>query len=195
MLKQKSTSGFTIVELVIVIVVIGILASITIVAYNGVQGRAKNVQFLSAFDTYEKSLRQYKTFEGHYPYTTATPNTSAMAVCLGEYPKSTNGISPNRCAKIDWGGETTQNYPVMESVNDNILTVINSLPTVPDTTTTISADGISMTIRGIIYFPKKGAQEATLSYYVEGDQTCGRGQKVTDNSAGVAYTACQVTVN
>jgi len=38
--KQKP-SGFTIVELLIVIVVIAILAAITIVAYNGIQNRAK----------------------------------------------------------------------------------------------------------------------------------------------------------
>ena len=38
--KQKQ-SGFTIVELLIVIVVIGILAAITIVAYNGIQNMAK----------------------------------------------------------------------------------------------------------------------------------------------------------
>jgi prepilin-type N-terminal cleavage/methylation domain-containing protein len=39
--KNKHTSGFTIVELLIVIVVIGILAAITIVAYNGIQDRAR----------------------------------------------------------------------------------------------------------------------------------------------------------
>lgn len=39
MLKPKS--GFTIVELLIVIVVIGILAAITIVAFNGMQNRAR----------------------------------------------------------------------------------------------------------------------------------------------------------
>lgn len=38
--KQKK-SGFTIVELLIVIVVIGILATITIVAYNGIQNRSR----------------------------------------------------------------------------------------------------------------------------------------------------------
>ena len=38
--KQKK-NGFTIVELLIVIVVIAILAAITIVAYNGIQQRAK----------------------------------------------------------------------------------------------------------------------------------------------------------
>lgn len=38
---QKRQTGFTIVELLIVIVVIGILAAITIVSYNGIQDRAK----------------------------------------------------------------------------------------------------------------------------------------------------------
>jgi prepilin-type N-terminal cleavage/methylation domain-containing protein len=39
---RTSRNGFTIVELLIVIVVIGILAAITIVAYNGIQQRARD---------------------------------------------------------------------------------------------------------------------------------------------------------
>jgi prepilin-type N-terminal cleavage/methylation domain-containing protein len=38
---NRKQTGFTIVELLIVIVVIGILAAITIVAYNGIQERAR----------------------------------------------------------------------------------------------------------------------------------------------------------
>jgi prepilin-type N-terminal cleavage/methylation domain-containing protein len=40
--KSKQQNGFTIVELLIVVVVIAILAAITIVSYNGIQNRAKD---------------------------------------------------------------------------------------------------------------------------------------------------------
>jgi prepilin-type N-terminal cleavage/methylation domain-containing protein len=40
--KDRNNNGFTIVELLIVIVVIGILAAIVIVAYNGVQLRSRD---------------------------------------------------------------------------------------------------------------------------------------------------------
>ena len=43
-MKQHKQLGFTIVELLIVIVVIGILAAITIVSFNGVQEKAKTTQ-------------------------------------------------------------------------------------------------------------------------------------------------------
>lgn len=45
--NQLRQEGFTIVELLIVIVVIGILAAITIVAFNGIQTRA-NVQSVNS---------------------------------------------------------------------------------------------------------------------------------------------------
>lgn len=70
-----SRNGFTIVELLIVIVVIGILAAITIVAYNGIQTRAKNTQTVNAVNAYVKLLNLYKVDEGTHP-----PVSSA---CLG----------------------------------------------------------------------------------------------------------------
>lgn len=48
--------GFTIVELLIVIVVIAILAAISIVTYNGIQQRAKASQQITALGQYVKHL-------------------------------------------------------------------------------------------------------------------------------------------
>ena len=46
-MTRNKLSGFTIVELLIVIVVIGVLAAITIVAYNGIQSRAADTKLVS----------------------------------------------------------------------------------------------------------------------------------------------------
>jgi prepilin-type N-terminal cleavage/methylation domain-containing protein len=56
MLYQRKSHGFTIVELLIVIVVIGILAAITIVAYNGVQERARVTRANSELNTLEHAI-------------------------------------------------------------------------------------------------------------------------------------------
>lgn len=63
---RKST-GFTIVELLIVIVVIGILAAITIVAYNGIQEKARFTKSKSDLASIEKGIQMYFTEKGVYP--------------------------------------------------------------------------------------------------------------------------------
>jgi type IV pilus assembly protein PilA len=52
-------SGFTIVELLIVVVIIAILAAITIVAYNGIQNRAKASAAQSAANSAIKKAEAY----------------------------------------------------------------------------------------------------------------------------------------
>lgn len=56
---MKQHSGFTIVELLIVIVVIAILAAITIVAYNGIQNQAYDTTIKSDLNNNAKRLQAY----------------------------------------------------------------------------------------------------------------------------------------
>ena len=65
----RRQTGFTIVELLIVIVVIGILATITIVAFNGIQTRARNAETQSAINGIAKKIEIYNAQQGSYPST------------------------------------------------------------------------------------------------------------------------------
>ncbi len=67
MWAKHKQSGFTIVELLIVIVVIGILAAITIVAYNGVQQRARATNVQTNLANLGKMVMVYNADNGTLP--------------------------------------------------------------------------------------------------------------------------------
>ena len=80
--SMRKDSGFTIVELLIVIVVIAILAAITIVAYNGIQNRAKQSSAQSLANAIVKKGEAYNTIQSAYPTNVAAfasgPNESIL---------------------------------------------------------------------------------------------------------------------
>ncbi len=64
---RQSKSGFTLVELLIVIVVIAILAAISVVTYSGVQDRARNSAVTSELATNLKQVQLYQATYGSMP--------------------------------------------------------------------------------------------------------------------------------
>ncbi|OKX84279.1 type IV pilin protein [Corynebacterium glutamicum] len=72
-------SGFTIVELLIVIVVIGILAAISIVAYNGIQNRAHDTTIKNDLSNFAKQLHLSAADSGVFPPGGGFRNTPTSA--------------------------------------------------------------------------------------------------------------------
>src|ERR1700740_3564766 len=64
---QADRGGFTIVALLIVIVVIGILAALVIVTYNGIQAKARDTERKTDLNALASHLEAYNAQNGRYP--------------------------------------------------------------------------------------------------------------------------------
>lgn len=64
---KKRNRGFTIVELLIVIVVIGILALIVITTYSGIQAKARNAKRQTDLKSIQTQLEAFFSQNGYYP--------------------------------------------------------------------------------------------------------------------------------
>lgn len=81
---MKRAYGFTIVELLIVIVVIGIVAAISIVAYNGVSNNANDSAVKSDLANFAKAAQLFHAEKGVYPATTQLADLK-LSVTKGSY--------------------------------------------------------------------------------------------------------------
>jgi prepilin-type N-terminal cleavage/methylation domain-containing protein len=165
---NKNQKGFTIVELLIVIVVIGVLAAITIVAYNGIQQRSRNTQVIAGTQAYYKALRSYEAVNSSYP---------TQDGCLGaNYPG-------NQC----WQGDSGT-FSVNATLDASLASFMSTKPTLA---TSMMSIGITNNIRaGAVY----RTAPARIVYYLAGvNQPC-----VISGSSGVTegsvVTQCAVTL-
>jgi prepilin-type N-terminal cleavage/methylation domain-containing protein len=78
--SNQRNRGFTIVELLIVIVVIAILAAITIIAYNGIQSRSHTTSQKATAASLAKKVEGYNAINNMYPALTdsSSRNTTAQ---------------------------------------------------------------------------------------------------------------------
>ena len=93
--------GFTIVELLIVIVVIAVLAAITVVAYNGVQQRARASVASSAASQGGRKLELYKAENGSYPLTGALASAGVSDAGSTSYDYTSDGSTYCLTASVE----------------------------------------------------------------------------------------------
>ena len=151
--KQRNTSGFTIVELLIVIVVIAILAAITIVAYNGIQQRAKNAQVVSGVNAYVKAIESFKAVNNSYP---------SLSGCLGaNYPS-------DQC----WTINGVANRVVNSSLDSQLSEFIPNKPTLATSLLEMGTGYTGLQRAGLVYV-YNSSTNIELRYYLAGNnQSC-----------------------
>ena len=160
--KCRRIQAFTIVELLVVIVVIAILAAITIVAFNGIQQRARDQRMVSAASQVYKAISLFVTDKGAYP--------TASISCVGiGYPVDAAGLCYSGRSNLE--------------ANTNLSTYISSMPSPPMEQLSFSARGmlinttatpkvLEYTIIGGSTCPSIGAPQSTTSVDTNGDLWC-----------------------
>lgn len=89
--KYRSSSGFTIVELIVVVFIIGVLATILIYAYTGYTQKAKSASLQSDLSDASTALKLFQLHNDNFPITTTTDCNAS--------PDSTT----NKCLKLGTG--------------------------------------------------------------------------------------------
>lgn len=106
--------GFTIVELLIVVVIIGILAALVIVSYNGIQERANSTKTIATAKAFIKGLNALYIDTGVVPQGSTTTG-GGYGTCIA--PAS--AVSGGTCPSSDgWWGPTAWD----STLNQQILT-------------------------------------------------------------------------
>ncbi len=193
--KAHIGSGFTIVELLIVIVVIAILAAISVVAYNGIQQRAHNTQIVSAAAQWKKLISLYLTQNGGY-----ASMRNGGHYCLGSgYPTNWDVDANEDCLK-----STSIKHP--SAAINNLLIGMGSLPAASPVINSGGVGFAGVTLRQSDVLDPTGQNTAdypTLWYYLEGNnQDCilrpviktVAGGIVIDTTASYSYNDTGTTV-
>ena len=184
---MNKRSGFTIVELLVVIVVISVLASVTVVAYNGVQQRANASAVGAAINAYAKAIRLYKVDNGKYPI----PYSGTVArACLGTsaavYPAS-GSYTAGSC-EFESGSQLSMYYA---SVMSALTPYMNgNSPSFPMNTFETNYYTTGFTIRGIEYYYNSYYDTVRLRFVVSGP-TCPVGG---DENAGTVPSTNNTTM-
>lgn len=84
--QKHSDQGFTIVELLVVIVIVGVLASITIVSYTGIAQKAIASSLQSDLANASQQLKIFQIENSLFPIANNCPSPNVTEICLKSSP-------------------------------------------------------------------------------------------------------------
>lgn len=186
--SSQRTQGFTIVELLIVVVVIAILASITIIGYQGIQQRTRNTVRVQAASAIQKNFLLYESEYGKGPIYQMLVAGNSDGQCLGTDYQDVDPTAGVSCRYVVFDGGATSSTPVNQALYDALRTQakysMNYTPTVQRNFAGVTSVTSSAPFVAFYEYSKSGKRftidngplrdyYSVLSYRLEGiDQNC-----------------------
>ena len=88
---QQLVAGFSLIELMIVVAIIGVLASIAVPSYEGYLARARLTHLMAYSDDIRKKVTEYHAVNGAFPTTSAAINQIAPLPASDGYIQNSSG--------------------------------------------------------------------------------------------------------
>ena len=102
--SRKLQQGFTLIELMIVVAIIGILAAIAIPAYQDYTIRAQVSEGLSLADGSKTALAEYYTNYGKFPPNNTSAGLATSTSIIGNYVSAVNVGTTKGQIQVSYGG-------------------------------------------------------------------------------------------
>jgi len=182
----SSNRGFTIIELLVVIVVIGILAAISIIAYTGISQRAIDVKLKSDLTNASQQLKLFQVENSAYPITISceipdsTANKCITASSDNSYTAYTsdNSSNPQTFTLDAKNGNTT--YRI---TNDSAPVIVTTFPISAIAAITGTTQVGSVLTAGVLT-----PSGATATYQWQSSTTVGGAYTDIPSATAITYT-------
>ena len=105
---KRNERGFTLIEIMVVIIILGILASYVAVRITGQTEDARRTQAKVQIETFETALKLYKLDNGSYPSTEQGLQALVEAPATGKLPRNWREggyLEKGRIPKDPWGDD------------------------------------------------------------------------------------------
>ena len=125
--RQIRKQGFTLVEILIVVVILGILAAIVIPQFTSASETAKASSLISQLQTIRSQLELYQVqHQGNYPVLTGTDGDGEFWEQLTKFSNSDGDLYDSKAAALT-AGETAVYGPYMSKApNNSFVSTVDS---------------------------------------------------------------------